>query len=178
MDTRLAELLDREAIRELITNRYAADVDWLDMDDFRDCFTTDSQVHFAGMSLSGPAFCDLWTDLGGGFQMRYHLLSCARIYLDGDRATAEARGIVASTYPDPNAEDGQLRDQLEGSHYFFEVEREADGQWRICDMTITFAWTFMQPHAEKTAAGSPFSTGMDTSHALYRRIVAQKGVQQ
>jgi len=173
IEEQLCGLLDREAIRDVITGRYSADADWLDTEDFKDCFTQDSEISFGTASMGGHDFCEMWANMGGGFKMRYHLVDAARIFLDGDSARAEARAIVASTYADPTKDDGSLRDHLEGSRYFFDLVREADGAWRISKMHIVFDWTIVQAHARTTAGGAPFTEGLDTSHSLYKHMMGK-----
>ena len=173
VEQELQGLLDREAIRDVITGRYSAVADRLDTEDFKDCFTKDAQISFGAASMGGHDFCEMWGNMGAGFKMRYHLVDAARIFLDGKTARAEARAIVASTYPDPAKDDGSLRDNLEGSRYYFDLVKEGDGAWRISKMDIVFDWTIIQPHAETTAAGGPFTEGMDMSHSLYAHMMGK-----
>ncbi|MBI1181091.1 MAG: hypothetical protein GC201_11070 [Alphaproteobacteria bacterium] len=170
VEKQLAGLLAREQVRDLVTSRYAFAVDWLDLEAMKDLFTADSTVSFGPASLGGHEFCDMWCNMGAGFSMRYHFVECAHVSVDGDKGRVEARAIVAGTAPDPKSETGASRDALEGSRYFFDVVKEADGAWRIAKMHITFSWTFVQPASPATAAGAPFDQGLDTSHWLYKKM--------
>ena len=176
IEKELVSLLDREAIRDLITGRYCSAADWLDIEDLKDCFTQDSQASFGDKSISGEEFCDLWAKLGSGFQMRFHFVAAERIFVDGDNARAEARTIQASTFPDPTKDDDSLRDHLEGSRYFIDLVRESDGAWRISKMHIAFDWSMMQPHQGTTVQGFPFDKGLDTSNSFYSHMMGKDRV--
>jgi hypothetical protein len=168
VEEQLAGLLAREEIRELVTSRFSSAVDWLDHAGMKACFTDDASVAFGTFSMSAADFVDFWCKMGAGFRTRYHLITCANIVLDGDRARTEARGIVVGVAPDAD-KGGKLRDAIEGSRYYCDLVRQTY-TWKIARMQIVFDWSLVQPSADVTAAGSPFETGLDTSHWLYRHM--------
>ena len=169
IEEQVAGLLAREEIRDLVTARFSTTVDWLDLDGMRACFVENSKVFFGDNCMSGDEFCDFWAEFGANAEMRFHYLDCARIILSGDAAKAEARAITAGTIPDEDADEGNMKDFLNGMRYLFDLVKQQDG-WRIQTINITSDWSFAQPHPASTALGGEFDRGLDTSHRLYAHM--------
>lgn len=171
LEEQVAGLLAREEIRDLVTARYASVVDWLDIAAMKECFTEDSEAHFGDISMGGQAFCDMWSEMGAGAEMRFHFVDCARITVDGDTAKAETRAITAGTKKD--GEDAP-HDYLHGLRYFFDLERGPKG-WQIAKMNITSDWSLDQPTPPAMYTGAAFDRGLDTTHWLYRHMKGLEG---
>src|SRR5687767_4761106 len=99
VEQQLAGLLAREEIRELVTSKFSSAVDWLDHGGMSACFTDDAAVAFGTFSMSAADFVYFWCKMGASFRTRYHLITCANIVVDGDRARTESRGIVVGVAP-------------------------------------------------------------------------------
>lgn len=168
VEEQLAGLLAREEIRDLVTARFSSAVDWLDHAGMKACFTDDATVAFGTFSMSAADFVDFWCKMGATFRTRYHLITCANLVVDGDRARTESRGIVVGVAPDAN-NDGKLRDAIEGSRYYCDLVRQTY-TWKIAKMQIVFDWSLLQPSPATTAAGAPFEEGMTTDHWLYKHM--------
>jgi ketosteroid isomerase-like protein len=131
---RLAMLLDRHAIRDLVT-RYACAVDRRDFDAVAACFTPDAETDYT--YFRGPIAVVLEKIRAGvnGFAMTMHVLGNHLAEVRGDEATSETYAVCY--HRRPGVPDGaQL---VVAMRYLDELVRTTDG-WRIRRRHATVEW--------------------------------------
>lgn len=159
----IARLLDQQALTQLAA-RYAQAVDWLDPVQMKDCFEEGAKVRFGTIELDAHAFCDMWTEMGGGFKARHHLLGIPVIRLDGaQQARVEAPAMVAGTRHDAGA---RMRDFLECNRYLF-TARKARDAWKFTGAQIFITWSQGAPTPTATEAGAAQDHDVDRKHPAY-----------
>jgi len=160
----LQSLLDRNAIEDLITWRFARAIDWIDVEAAKSCFHPDARFKFDQTDLNAHEFCEMFAKSAINLKMRYHFIGNAGIAQNGDLAQCEAYAIYAATYDDKDS--GEPHDYMVGCRYVSRVERR-DGIWRIADLQILFDWSIGQKSPEKTASGNNFDRNLTRDSHFY-----------
>jgi uncharacterized protein (TIGR02246 family) len=95
MMDRLQELLDKDAIREVLV-RYAAGVDRRDARMIADCFTPNARAIFAGADFGrgGEAIANKIIEIMKGWKHSTHFIGNQLVELDGDAATMETYAMA------------------------------------------------------------------------------------
>jgi ketosteroid isomerase-like protein len=137
----LQELLDREAIRDLI-HRYCRAIDRCDAELLTSCYHEDAIEDHGGLFYGSR---DEWVsfvieDLRGSAATT-HMTSNLSIELDGDRAYAESY-VLAAGETLPTADGAQLL--LLGGRYIDRFARR-EGEWRIVKRVLVVDWSHIQP---------------------------------
>ena len=139
MSDTLAELADRQAIRDLVT-RYACAVDRRDFDGVAACFTPDAETD--NTYFAGPIGDVLEKIRAGvsGFAMTMHVLGNHLAEVRGDTATSETYAVCY--HRRPGVPDGaQL---VVAMRYLDELVRTSTG-WRIQRRRATVEWQQHEP---------------------------------
>jgi ketosteroid isomerase-like protein len=135
----LAELVDRQAIRDLVT-RYACAVDRRDFDTVAACFTDDAETDYT--FFAGPITEVLQKIRAGvsGFAMTMHVLGNHLAELRGNSATSETYAVCY--HRRPGVPDGaQL---VVAMRYLDDLVRTSSG-WRIRRRRATVEWQQLEP---------------------------------
>ena len=129
METHLRELLDKQAITEVIYD-YARSMDRLDRDLGKACFHPDAPADYGEQMFQGTGheFVDMCMDAHLGFHAHSHQFSNIRIWIDApDRARSETYGDVPLRRYD---EQGQAQ-AIRNLGRYVDEWRKSDGRWRI-----------------------------------------------
>jgi SnoaL-like domain len=137
MDARMQELLDKQAIYEVV-QRYCRGVDRLDADALRSCYHPDGIDHHYGFDGDREAFIE-WAipGLGALGGTMHSVANHFVIELDGDRALAESY-LIAYHWGDPP--DDPSRNFTSGARYVDHFERR-DGEWKIIERFSVREWS-------------------------------------
>lgn len=144
--TRLADLLDREAIRDVV-HRLARGLDRMDDDLVRSCYWSgaiDDHNHFVGTADEFIAYGRKVTE---SFDSCQHGLLTHNCELAGDRARAE-------TYYIFTGETGGGPHFMSTGRYVDDFERR-DGEWRIAARLTLVEGTYDLPQSLVTAGAPP-----------------------
>ncbi|WP_159979097.1 MULTISPECIES: nuclear transport factor 2 family protein [unclassified Novosphingobium] len=135
LDTRLAELLDKAELRDLV-NRYARAVDRRDMDLLRACYHADAIDNHGSLFSGGiDAYIDWQPQIMAAFENSAHYIVNTVFALDGDEAQGEVYffGMHRVTQP-------ELRHDYVGGRYLDHYRRGADGRWRFAQRDLVWDW--------------------------------------
>lgn len=163
-DPRVAALLDREEIKEVIY-RWCRGVDRLDWDLVRSCYH-DGAVEDHGV-FNGSA--EEFIAFGREFIVRWpHTMHAVmNVLVDfeaDDAAVAESYGVGFHRGPD---DSGAEADVVVGFRYVDRFERRG-GAWKIAHRRMVFEWTRQDPVGESWPMGDEYLMGRrDRADALY-----------
>ena len=143
-DRAIQELIDREAIRDLVLC-YSRAIDRKDVGLLRDLYTEDAtDTH--GDSFDGPAdkYCDF---IAGSLPyMTYsgHHACNHMIAIDGDQANGEVYCLAFHVIPDQQNPGKQIEDFM-CVRYIDNYRRCADGKWRFSKRVVTYDMQLQRP---------------------------------
>ena len=131
---KLAELLDREAIRECIY-RYCRGIDRLDEAMLKSAYWPDAHEDHGG-SFSGNAidYCDGVLQRLKRMVATHHQIGNVLIRATGMAASVESYFWASHQFP---GADGALMDLILAGRYLDRMERRS-GEWRIADRQVVF----------------------------------------
>lgn len=144
-DQRLDELLDKQAIYELIC-AYCTAADRHDHDKMRALYhedAIDDHGHFA----KGPAmdFIDKLPEIQAAMEILHHNVTTVNLKLDGDHAEGEVYIIAFHKVKDSGSESGTDSgkgfDVLIGGRYFDKYEKR-NGVWKFSHRAIVADWAY------------------------------------
>ncbi len=168
MDPKLQELLDKQAIEEVVL-RYGRTQDWLDDDGQESCFWPDADVDYGFFKGNGADFVKTVMAHEREVSRRWHLCTSVMIKVDGLKAKAECYGIAVGG----RSVDGKLQSNMYGGRYLDELEKRF-GQWRISKRTYILDWSHQFPDAMANTAGADFPLHVldisEGGHPWYRRL--------
>lgn len=144
----LAELADREAIRECLY-RYARGVDRLDADMLRSAYWPDCIDNHLEFSGDAEAFIAWAFPIMGTMDQTQHMIANVLIALDGQRADVES---YFYGYHRINAPDGTKADVIGAGRYLDTFEKRED-EWRILRRTVMTDWFRQYPDSADWEAG-------------------------
>jgi ketosteroid isomerase-like protein len=135
LDAQLQNLLDREAIHEVLV-RYATALDDRDWDRLASCFTEDAIADYGSGVFDGPvAIVDLCRQMLSPLQVSQHLLGSFEITISGKTATS--RCYFHAQHVRPGLDGG---DQLIiAGTYEDSLQKSAD-QWQIRKRRLVATW--------------------------------------
>ena len=148
MDSRLQELLDKQAINELQV-KYCRTLDWLDEVGLSSVFWPDAEIDYGFFVGSGEDFIPFVMNVEKSSERRWHNLTNQSIKIDGNRAEGECYGLAQST----SSRDGNQQDQIFGGRYLDSFEKRGD-EWRISKRKFILDWTHSFPNGL-----NPFRSG-------------------
>jgi hypothetical protein len=146
LDRRIADLLDRAEITELLT-RYGHAIDSRQWDLLDSVFTPDATIDYSTSGAPKGPFPEIKAWLQsflGRFPMNQHMTLNSRIELDGDVATGRSYFFNPNSFPD---ETGTERMIFVGGYYNDRFVRTPDG-WRIAEREGETAWMYSDDSPE------------------------------
>lgn len=163
MDERIAGLLDKQAITEML-HRVARGIDRGDVELVAACFHEDG-TDYHGLA-NGPVGKVLSILGQGRLHCSQHAISNILIDLDGDSAKVESCFNAAHQ---ARAADGQYWDELLRGRYLDRVERRGDGEWKIARRVVLWDWSRVEPSGESWFDRMRARPGMDDRYIFGRR---------
>ena len=172
MDPRLAALLHKEAIKEVVL-RYCRGIDRRDFDLVRSCYHPDAEDHHGSFSGSVDEYIT-WVDkLTSRYQWTMHFVGNVLIELGEDDGVAacETYGVSLHKSDDPRP----FMNLATGFRYLdrFELRSEsgAEAQWRIARRDAVGEWSIPIPEDSWWAIPKDHpSSHRDTHDVLYRLL--------
>jgi SnoaL-like domain len=158
METELRELLDKQAISELLY-AYAEGIDRRDGGLLERVFAPDCQLHYGAYDQPATTLIKSWrSDTPPLFLMTHHLYGNIVVRFHGvDRA----RSITYFFAQHRARHDGHIVDEMVRGRYLDRLVK-ANGEWRFAERTIVFDWSKIMP-ADATnwwdAPGNPAKVG-------------------
>ncbi len=172
----LRELLDKQAIRELVW-RYCRAVDRRDFALLRTLYHEDAQDEHGEMFRGdAAAFLEWIPEVLAGMEVTMHNITNMLIEVDGAQAEGEIYTLV---YHRPRGE-AAARASLTGGRYLDQYSRR-DGLWKFQHRRIVQDWEYLLPASEGGAspggAGVPLGGAApeDPSYRFLRRLAALSG---
>ncbi len=170
-DPAIQQLIDREAIRELVLC-YSRAIDRKDVELLRDLYTEDA-TDSHGDSFDGPAdkYCDF---IAGSLPyMTYsgHYACNHLIAIQGDEANGEVYALAIHVLPDHANPGAQIEDFL-CVRYIDNYRRCADGKWRFSRRVVTYDMRLERPF---TGGGLMALGAADPSYEVCRLPLFQRG---
>jgi hypothetical protein len=158
MQAQLRELLDKQAIAELI-HAYAEGIDRRDGELLERVFTADCQLHYGAYDQPASALVRSWrADSPPLFLMTHHLYGNIAVRFFGvDRA----RSITYFFAQHRAHRGGHVMDEMVRGRYLDRLIKQ-DGQWRFAERTIVFDWSKIAPADSSNwwdAPGNPSKVG-------------------
>ena len=164
MDARLQELLDKQAIHEVM-QRYCRTMDWLDEAGHASCYWPDAEIDFGFFKGRADAFVPMVMEHERQAVKRWHLVTGAMIRLDGERALAESYGITTGMMA-----RNQPR-RMYGGRYLDEFQKR-NGEWRLSKRVYILDWSKTYIDEAESAQITGGALNMPDiaapGHALYR----------
>ena len=159
----LPELLDREAIRDVIY-RYCRACDRRDERLLRSVYHPDAADNHGAFAGSADDFVRYTMDTGGaGFIAGQHHIGNILIELDGDVAHVESVFICHLVSGDQDARQIEVL----GGRYWDRMERR-DGEWRIADRVVLLDWSELRGDIAEPDRAKTFMPGQrSVSDATY-----------
>ena len=132
MDNQLKELLDKQAISEIL-QRYSRTMDWLDEAGQASCYWPDAHVDYGFFSGRADEFVPMVMVHEQKAVKRWHLVTGEIIKINGNKAEVESYGIStgSSGNDDPS--------NMYGGRYLDEFEKR-NGEWRISKRMYILDW--------------------------------------
>lgn len=162
MDRRIADLLDKQTITEVL-HSVARGVDRGDVDLVAAGFHDDA-TDYHGLA-NGPVANVLSILAQGRLLFSQHAISNILIDLDGDRAKVESCFNAAHQ---ARAADGQLWDELLRGRYLDRFERRG-GEWKIARRVVLWDWSRVEPSGESWFDRMRARAGTDDRYIFGRR---------
>ena len=170
MDPRLAALLDKQEIEEVVL-RYCRGIDRRDFELVRSCYHPDARDRHGSFDGTVDEYI-AWVDgLTARYRFTMHLVGNVLIELgDADVAACETYGVSLHASDDPRP----FMNMATGFRYVDRFERR-DGAWRIADRNAVGEWSLPVPQdAWWDVPEDHLASRRDASDALYR-LLAQVG---
>lgn len=136
MEDFIAELRDRQAIRDLIA-QYCRGIDRADYALVRSVYAHDGVDHHTGFSGSADDYVEWVRQRSAPFTGTMHNVGTHIATIAGDTATAETYG-TAHHWGEPS--DDPRLNFTSGFRYLDRLRRE-DGEWRIVERFAVREWT-------------------------------------
>jgi len=176
MDPKLQELLDKQAIGEVI-QRYCRTLDWLDAEGQASCYWPDAHIEYGFFTGRAEDFLPVVMETESSLARRWHMLSQPLIrFHSADFASSECYGVFGGGRLQ---EDGSIAGDLIGGRYLDEWEKrlvsgQDEPEWRISARTYIVDWKSPltnQPMFEPDPE-FPLPTFQikDANHPKYRKL--------
>ncbi len=157
----LQQLLDKEAIRELVY-QYAEGIDRRDGDLLATLFTPDCMLHYAA-DYDEPAstLIDNWRpDKPSPFLVTHHHVGNIRVTFPGN---GEARSITYLHAVHKAKRDGQIVDEMIRSRYLDRLVK-FQGRWRFAERWIVYDWSRVAPSDQTNWWDQPGGAALEGGH--------------
>ncbi len=142
MDPKLQELIDKQAISEVI-QRYCRTLDWLDAEGQASCYWPDAHIEYGFFSGRAEDFLSVVMETESSLARRWHMLSQPLIrFHSAGFASSECYGVFGGGRMQ---EDGSIAGDLIGGRYLDEWEKRSvtgvdEPGWRISARTYIVDW--------------------------------------
>lgn len=167
----LQELIDKEAIRELV-HLYSRAVDRKDIALLRDLYTADA-TDSHGTSFDGGAkeYCDFIEAAVPHMPYSGHHVCNHMISVEGDEGNGEVYALAFHVIPD-REHPGTMVEDFMCVRYIDNYRREADGKWRFSKRVVTYDLQTQRPFEGKFRN---MLEGVDPSYEVCRQRAFQRG---
>ena len=168
-ENRMQDLLDKEAIRELVL-LYSRAVDRKDVDLLRDLYTADAtDSHGDTFDGSADAYCDFIERSLPHMPYSGHHVCNHLISVEGDEGSGEVYALAYHLIPD---RDGGQTEDFMCVRYIDNYRREADGKWRFSKRVVTYDLKIRRPF---TGGGLLGQGAEDPSYQICTQSLFQRG---
>lgn len=169
MEKALQELLDKDAIRELVL-LYSRGVDRKDGSLLRDLYTKDA-TDSHGDTFDGPAddYCSFLQNSFPHMPYSGHHVCNHLISVDGDEGHGEVYALAYHLIP---AAYGSCTEDFMAVRYIDNYRREHDGRWRFSKRVVTYDFRIRRPFGDKNGLNAWPS---DPSYQLLPHALFQRG---
>lgn len=172
MDPRLAALLDKQEIEEVVL-RYCRGIDRRDFELVRGCYHPDARDHHGSFSGSVDEYIAWVEKLTSRYLFTMHFIGNVLVELDGSAPSDDVRAAVCETYGVSlhRSEDPKPYMNLAtGFRYLDRFERR-DGRWRIAERTAIGEWSIEIPQDRWWEIPEDHLSGQrDKSDVVYRLL--------
>jgi hypothetical protein len=153
MDARLAALLDKQEIEEVVL-RYCRGIDRRDFDRVRDCYHADALDHHGSFSGSVDEFLEWVERLTGRYDWTMHLVGNVLVELGPAASSspmsneAATQAAVCETYGVSLHRGDPTKPHLNlatGFRYLDRFERRDASGWKIAERTAIGEWSMRVP---------------------------------
>ncbi len=170
MATQLQELLDRQAIQDLIA-RYSRTLDWLDDDGQAGCYWPDALVDYGFFKGTAAEFVPVVMAVERSTGRRWHLLSSLAVKLtSATTAEGEAYGIALGFRREG---EEPYKGNMYGGRYLDTYEKRG-AEWRISSRRYIMDWTCVMPDQPDASPNAAFPLPMldlrESGHPDYRAM--------
>ncbi|MET1756162.1 nuclear transport factor 2 family protein [Novosphingobium sp. RD2P27] len=167
----LQELIDKEAIRELVLC-YSRAVDRKDVELLRDLYTEDA-TDSHGDSFDGPAsgYCDFIAQSLPYMPYSGHHVCNHMISVMGDEGNGEVYALAYHIIPDMTGGDAREEDFM-AVRYIDNYRRCSDGKWRFSKRVVTYDLKIRRPF---TGGGLLGLGEKDPSYEVCEHPLFQRG---
>ncbi len=174
MAAQLQELLDKQAIQELVA-RYSRTLDWLDDGGQAGCYWPDAQIDYGFFKGTAAEFVPTVMQVERSTGRRWHMLAPLSIKLTSPTtAIGECYGIAAAFRRDG---DAPYKGNMYGGRYLDEYEKrttQAGAEWRIASRRYVMDWTLPMPDQPDASPLAEFPLPMldlrESGHPDYRPL--------
>ncbi len=175
MAAQLQELLDKQAIQELVA-RYSRTLDWLDDDGQAGCYWPDAQVDYGFFQGTAADFVPAVMEIERWTGRRWHLLAPLSIKLTSPTtAMGECYGVAVGLRRE--SEGKAYTGNMYGGRYLDEYEKregENGPEWRISSRRYVMDWTLPMPDQPDASPRAEFPLPMldlrESGHPDYRAM--------
>ncbi|MFO6446895.1 nuclear transport factor 2 family protein [Erythrobacter sp. NE805] len=173
MEAQLQELLDRQAINDLIA-RYSRTLDWLDDAGQAGCYWPDAAIDYGFFKGTAAQFVPVVMQVERSTGRRWHLLSSLAVKLtSATTAEGECYGIACGFRREGEGEP--YRGNMYGGRYLDTFEKrptESGAEWRIASRRYIMDWTMPMPDQPDASPRAEFPLPMldlrESGHPDYR----------
>ena len=167
----LQQLIDREAIRELVLC-YSRAIDRKDMALLRDLYTGDAtDQHGPTFTGDAEAFYAMIENSLPQLPYTGHHVCNHMVNVEGDEGNGEVYALAWHYIPDPG-NSGQMLNDIQIVRYIDNYRRCADAKWRFSRRLVTFELHTAQPF---TGDGLLVSGPDDPSYEVCKHALFQRG---
>jgi hypothetical protein len=170
MQAQLQELLDKQAIQELVA-RYARTLDWLDDDGQAGCYWPDAAIDYGFFKGIAAEFVPVVMQVERSTGRRWHLLAPLSVKLTSPTtAQGECYGIAVGLRREG---EEPYKGNMYGGRYLDTYEKRGD-EWRIASRRYIMDWTLPMPDQPDASPRADFPLPMldlsESGHPDYRRM--------
>ncbi|MFN4020398.1 MAG: nuclear transport factor 2 family protein [Erythrobacter sp.] len=171
MQAQLQELLDRQAIHDLIA-RYARTLDWLDDAGQAGCYWPDAAIDYGFFKGTAADFVPVVMAVERSTGRRWHMLAPLTVKLtSATTAEGEAYGVALGFRRESDEEP--YRGNMYGGRYLDTYEKR-EGEWRISSRRYIMDWTCVMPDQPDASPNAAFPLPMldltESGHPDYRAM--------
>ncbi len=175
IEAALRELLDKQAIQELVT-RYSRTLDWLDDAGQASCYWPEAQVDYGFFKGTAADFVPVVMGVERASGRRWHLLASLAIKLTSSTtAQGECYGVALGFRRESEGEP--YRGNMYGGRYLDTYEKrptESGPEWRISSRRYVMDWALPMPDQPDASPRPDFPLPMldlrESGHPDYRAM--------